>query len=146
MARIAYICALASGRWAFAAFVLFCTLAPAVAFAQRGRAAGELHLYDGRDGRTYLGCLTCHAAHRDAVANDAGRYGSPVEPRSIRNRVERYGSPVDPTSACNPVAPAPPRVVDAQGRYYGRLTLNAGHPEAIRDPRFMDWLARLCAG
>ncbi|MHB0971121.1 MAG: hypothetical protein ACYC7A_05155 [Thermoanaerobaculia bacterium] len=97
----------------------------------------------GSDG-TYLGCLSCDGIDQRSIINRKSIYGSEAARDSIFNGSGPFGSKLSQTSACNPRATEPPAIVDANGREYGHLTMNAAHPEAIRDPKISDWLRRVC--
>jgi hypothetical protein len=44
----------------------------------------------------------------------------------------------------HPYATDPPVIVDSNGRYYGRLTLNRYHSEIGIGRQYMGWLAAVC--
>jgi hypothetical protein len=96
----------------------------------------------GSDG-TYLGCLSCDGFDQRSLVNRRGVFASGAARDSIFNGSGPFGSKLSPTSACNPLASEPPAIVDANGREYGHLTMNATHPEAVRDPKIVDWLRRV---
>jgi hypothetical protein len=102
----------------------------------------KLMIFGGTDHKVYLGCLNCSQVALDSVLNPVGEHGSPVAQESIFNVVSPYGSVVSPESACNVVASDPPVIVDQNGRYYGRLTLNVVAPEIGIGPQFFGWLRR----
>lgn len=97
---------------------------------------------DGHD--VYLGCLSCSRYDSDSVFNKYGTFGSRYSPNSILNPYSEFGSKYSNTSACNPYASDPPVIVDDQGNYYGRLTMNRylrdGPPIAELDA----WLTAVC--
>lgn len=97
----------------------------------------------GADG-TFLGCLSCDGFDQRSIVNRKAIFTSDAARDSIFNGSGPFGSKLSLTSACNPRASDPPSIVDADGREYGHLTMNAAHPEAIRDPKITDWLRRVC--
>jgi hypothetical protein len=103
----------------------------------------KLMLFGGLDHKAYLGCLTCSEYETDSIFNSYGQYGSKYSATSITNHYSEFGSPYSPTSTCNRYATDPPVVVDGQGNYYGRLTLNA-YSQPIQNPRLIGWLAGIC--
>jgi hypothetical protein len=90
--------------------------------------AAKLMIFGGDGHRTYLGCLNCSEYAADSVHNQYGTHGSPYNSESILNHYSQFGSPYSTESACNTYASDPPVIVDGNGRYYGRLTLNQYHP------------------
>jgi hypothetical protein len=103
-------------------------------------------IFGGPDHKTYLGCLTCSKYENDSILNRYGQHGSPYSGESIWNRYGEFGSRYSTYGACNPYATDPPVIVDSNGTYYGRLTLNLYHPEIGVGRRLHDWLAQtVCA-
>jgi hypothetical protein len=47
-------------------------------------------------------------------------------------------------SACSDYATDPPVIVDLNGKYYGRLTLNSYHAQIGIGVQLMGWLAAVC--
>ena len=72
--------------------------------------------------------------------NDYGTYGSEYSAQSIHNSYGQYGSPYSAYSACNPYASDPPVIVDDQGAFHGRLTVNLYHRQAARSDELVRWL------
>jgi hypothetical protein len=105
--------------------------------------SGELLIFGGPGHDTFLGCLTCSEYSSDSVHNEYG-FGNPYG-QTIFNGYSQFGSPYSTYSACNPYASDPPVVVDEDGEFYGRLTLNRYHRQAITDDRVMSWLRGVCA-
>jgi hypothetical protein len=100
----------------------------------------KIMLFGGRDHRTYLGCLSCSEYVTDSVFNAYGNYGSRYSSTSIWNHYADFGSRYSNEGACNPYASDPPVIVDLDGNYYGRLTLNSNHPQIAAGSKFHDWL------
>lgn len=106
--------------------------------------APKLMIFGGMGHRTYLGCLNCSQYASDSVYNEYGHYGSPYSADSVFNQYSEYGSPYSDESACDLYANDPPVIVDQDGRFYGRLTLNAYHPQASNNESVLEWLAIVC--
>ena len=117
-------------------------LAAAGAGASGNSAAAQrkIMLFGGHDHRTYLGCLSCSEYVNDSVFNAYGNYGSRYSSTSIWNHYADFGSRYSNEGACNPYATDPPVIVDMDGNYYGRLTLNSYHPQIAAGSKFHDWL------
>jgi len=105
--------------------------------------ADDLMLFGGANYEVFLGCL-CDEQRPDSVLNMLGEHGSHLSATSIRNKFAPYGSNHDDTSACNPAAKRPPRLVAADGKSLGLLTLNGSLKKSINVPPVTDWLARMC--
>jgi hypothetical protein len=111
-------------------------------------AAGtsKLMIFGGQDHKTYLGCLNCSEYAADSVLNKYGRNGSEYSSDSIWNHYSQYGSQYSNEGACNPYASDPPVIVDEEGKYYGRLTLNIYHSELGMGSKLRGWLNQeVCA-
>jgi len=104
----------------------------------------KLMLFGGEGHKTYLGCLNCSQYASDSVLNKYGEHGSPYYTDSIWNRYSEFGSAYSNYSSCNQYATDPPVIVDQNGNYYGRLTLNVYHLEIGAGKRYLDWLSGLC--
>ena len=104
----------------------------------------KLMIFGGTGHKVYLGCLNCSEYATDSVLNHFGNHGSQYAMDSVFNRYGDYGSPYSDTSACNPYANDPPVIVDGNGKYYGRLTLNRYHLEIGTGTQFLGWLASVC--
>jgi hypothetical protein len=109
-----------------------------------GTGSAKLMIFGGTNHTVYLGCLNCSEYATDSVKNEYGTHGSAYSQESIFNHFGSYGSPYSSTSACNPYASDPPVIVDHGGHYYGRLTLNAYHPQMGIGSGMMGWLAAVC--
>ena len=108
-------------------------------------SATKLMVFGGDNHKTYLGCLSCSEYAADSVFNEYGPSGSRYSQTSILNPYSPYGSPYSQHSACNPHASDPPVIVDQDGKFFGRLTVNAYHPQATSMSNMKDWLAGVCA-
>jgi|SRR6267142_629066 len=117
----------------------------------RGAAAGgspteysaKLIIFGGVDHKMYLGCLSCNEYASDSVFNSFGDHGSTFSAQSIWNQFSEFGSPYSNYSACNPYASDPPVIVDQNGAYYGRLTLNEFHPQRGAGAKYYGWLTEM---
>lgn len=104
--------------------------AVAEGLAQSGGNSRQLLIYGGARHETFLGCLNCSKSDQNSVLNNYGSFGSAYSGTSIFNRYSEHGSLYSATSACNAYASDPPVIVDRNGKFYGRLTLNRYHPQA----------------
>ena len=116
----------------------------AAGHAQQTPTPERLLLYGGEGHREYLGCVTCPEDDRESILNEFGTYGSFYGSHSVSNPYGVYGSRYSKYGVCNPDATDPPVVVDVNGKVRGRLTVNAHHPELIKDAQLLDWLADVC--
>jgi hypothetical protein len=103
----------------------------------------EIVLYGGPDHATYLGCVNCSRYDSESVLNTDGPYGRSDSGTSIANPSSIFGSPYSEYSACNLFATDPPIIVDDQGTYYGRLSINLSQPGPPSDA-LQAWIIRLC--
>jgi hypothetical protein len=101
-------------------------------------------IFGGVDHKVYLGFLNCSEYATDSVFNQYGTYGSQYSATSIFNHYNEYGSAYSAEGACNKYASDPPVIVDGNGRYYLRLTLNEYARDLGIGTRFMGWLAAIC--
>lgn len=106
--------------------------------------ATKLMIFGGDNHKTYLGCLNCSQYDSDSVTNKYGGHGSQYASDSVFNPYGQYGSQYSNESACNPYANDPPVIVDGNGGFYGRLTLNLYHPQAIKNQAVEGWLTGVC--
>jgi hypothetical protein len=96
----------------------------------------KLMLFAGNNNKVYLGCINCDASEWDSVVSEVGPKGKSSTGRyseeSIWNRFGPFGSRLSNTSPWSTFASDPPIIVDQDGNYYGRFTLNKFHPERTR--------------
>jgi hypothetical protein len=111
-----------------------------------GQTATKIIIFGGQNHGTYLGCLSCSQYERDSVFNEVGPYGSRYSNESIWNSYHQFGSSFSPFSSCNPQASDPPVLVDQDGSFYGRLTLNRFHPQIGAGVRLIPWLTSTVCG
>jgi hypothetical protein len=114
--------------------------------ASAARQATKLMVFGGENHKTYLGCLNCSEYEPDSVNNKFGENGSPYSSSSIWNHYGDYGSLYSSEGACNSYADDPPVIVDQNGKYYGRLSLNTSHSEFGIGATFYDWLKKKVCG
>jgi hypothetical protein len=104
----------------------------------------KIMIFAGENHKIYLGCLSCNEFASDSVLNEFGHSGSQFSSESIFNHFSQYGSEFSRYSACNSYASDPPVIVDENGNYYGRLTLNLLHPQIGVGNQLTGWLESIC--
>jgi hypothetical protein len=104
----------------------------------------KLMLFGGPGNRTYLGCLNCNEYATDSVFNSFGSHGSSYASDSIFNAFRQFGSKFSSYSPCNAFASNPPVIVDANGNFWGYLTVN--DYKATNNQQLRAWVAGVCAG
>src|SRR5258706_4995015 len=100
----------------------------------------KLMIFGGIDHKTYLGCLNCNEYASDSVFSSYGSNGSAYSSQSIWNHYSEFGSAHSTYGACNPYASDPAVIVDQNGNYYGRLTVNEYHPQRGAGANYYAWL------
>jgi len=115
--------------------------AAGAAGASAPQSLAKLMIFGGLGHKTYLGCLSCNEYASDSVFNSYGSNGSPYSSQSIWNHYSEFGSPYSTYGACNPYASDPPVIVDQNGTYYGRLTVNQYHPQRGAGTKYYAWLS-----
>lgn len=85
--------------------------------------AAELLLLGGNDHRAFLGCLNCNEYSSSSVWNSSSEYGW-ANGFGVWNSFGAYKSEFSSELACNEFASDPPVIVDRQGNFYGRLSIN----------------------
>ena len=76
------------------------------------------------DGKKFLGCLSCSKYGSGSICNKYGSYGSKYNSDSIWNKYGSYGSKYSSQSPWNKYSSSGPKLVDRNGRYYGRFSIN----------------------
>ena len=109
--------------------------------AQSGET--DILLFGGEGHKTFLGCLTCSELSTLSVFNELSDYGNHLYSGSIYNRFGDFGSSFSKYSACNTNATDPPVIVDENGTFYGRLTINRYHNQATEDEAIVEWLENI---
>jgi hypothetical protein len=102
---------------------------------------GKLMIFGQDSATTYLGCLTCSSWDSESVLSIFG-YGSSFGDTIFNNTFGTFGgeSIFYPYSACNPSASDPPIILDDDGGYYGRLTMNVNHSGRTSSQVLRNWL------
>lgn len=86
-------------------------------------ADAPLYIFGGQGHKEFLGCLNCGTTHPKSVWNELSTYGF-KNSVGLWNPFREYVDAVSSYSMCNEFAADPPVIVDAEGNYYGRLTVN----------------------
>ncbi len=92
----------------------------------------------------FLGCLNCDRYSNESVQNQYSDYGSRYSDTSVLNPYSDYGSKYSDYGACNRYASDPPVIVDDNGNYYGRLTVNR-YADQTRMNDVAAWISGVCA-
>lgn len=96
--------------------ILFCVYSGLI-FSQ------ELLLFSDDD--KFLGCLNCSEYSSESICNQYGDYGSEYSSVSIWNEYSNYGSEFGSESPWNEFSSNGPKIVDRDGNYYGRFSINS---------------------
>jgi len=112
----------------------------AFANAPAQKQQAPLLLFGGVGHDVFLGCLNCSQNDQSSVLNEYGAFGNSVNSNSIFNSFGQYGSQFSSYSVCSEYASDPPVIVDRQGNFYGRVTLNLYHAQANKSPELVGWL------
>ena len=86
--------------------------------------AQALHIYGGRNGDEYMGCLNCSSYDSNSIWNEYGTSGSSYNSESIWNEYGTFGSEYSVYSPWNAYTSEPPGLYDSDGGFYGYLTAN----------------------
>ena len=81
----------------------------------------ELLLFDNKK---FLGCMNCDEYESGSICNSYGNFGSEYNSDSIWNEYGTYGSEYSSNSPWNEYSSSAPKIVDRQGNYYGRFSIN----------------------
>jgi hypothetical protein len=108
-----------------------------------GSGSHKLMVFGGPGHGTYLGCLNCSEYANDSVFNEYGPHGSAYASASVFNQYSQFGGLYGAYSPCNPHASDPPVIVDENGAFYGRLTVNEFHSQATHNTDIQAWLERV---
>ena len=89
-------------------------------------------VFGGKDGKLFLGCLTCDEGRDDSVFNHFGDFGKCPDTYGVKSLYCRSWFTVD-INPCAVDAREPPSIYDDQGNYYGRLSVGGlhGHPDSV---------------
>lgn len=85
--------------------------------------AQEILIFGGRNNKEFLGCLNCNEMSGDSVWNDMSQFGWNNN-FGKWNSFGEYKNSFSSYSACNEFTSTGPVLVDRQGNFYGRLTIN----------------------
>lgn len=92
--------------------------------------ASDLLIFGGRGHKEFLGCLSCSEYNSDSVWNKYSHYGF-LNDFGVWNPFGDYASPYSSYSMCNRYATDPPVIVDDDGNFYGRLSVNPYVPGSV---------------
>lgn len=98
-----------------------------------------LHLYS-YDGEEYLGKLVTDTSDPDSIWNESSIYGNKQNLISIWNTAANYGSEYSVCNAFNPKAIYPPKIIDAEGNFFGYLTTNGNLENAYTIEQLWQYL------
>lgn len=104
----------------------------------------KLMVFGGQGHQVFLGCMSCSQYDAESIFNQYGSHGSRYSAQSVLNPYSEFGSLYSATSACNPYASDPPVIVDGNGTYYGRLTVNPYRSDGPPTQQLRAWLAAVC--
>jgi hypothetical protein len=85
--------------------------------------AQEILIFGGDNNKEFLGCLTCNEMAGNSVWNEMSQYGW-KNGFGKWNSFGQYKNPFSSYSACNEYTSNGPVLVDRDGKFYGRLTMN----------------------
>lgn len=85
---------------------------------------GQTLLLYSSDNNTFLGCLNCSSYDSNSICNEYGTYGNSYSSYSIWNDYGTYGNSYSSYSPWNDYSSNGPKIVDKNGNYYGRFTIN----------------------
>jgi hypothetical protein len=80
-------------------------------------------IYGGSGHEQFLGCLSCSEYDANSVWNQFSQHGW-QNPYGTWSTYAQYKNPYTAYSACNEYATDPPVLVDQNGTFYGRLSIN----------------------
>lgn len=87
-------------------------------------AAPAYLLFGGDNHDKFLGCLNCNQFDPNSIWNEFGTYGSEFSSDSIWDEFGTYGSEFSSYSPWDEFSNSGPVIVDSQGNYYGKFTIN----------------------
>ena len=108
----------------------------------------DILIFGGNNNKEFLGCLTCNEMASNSVWNEMSTYGW-ENGFGKWNSFSQYKNPFSSYSACNDFAQNGPVLVDREGNFYGRLTINEFVSKSIcgssGDERICRALKVMCA-
>lgn len=85
--------------------------------------AKDLLIFGDRNHNVFLGCITCDEYSSKSIFNSLSKFGF-ENSYGVWNSYGKYKSEYSSTSACNEYGSYPPVVVDTNGNFYGKFTLD----------------------
>ncbi len=124
-----------------------CQMLGLAAPSQPSAQPSKLMIFGGKAHDVYLGCL-CDPTVSDSVLNEFGKFGkNGFNPGgSLWSPLSEFRRAIGDTSACSTFATDPPAVVQQDGTFIGRLTLNTSRRDAISEKTVLQWLDRDVCG
>jgi len=86
--------------------------------------AQEILIFGGDSNKEFLGCLTCNEMAGNSVWNEMSTYGW-KNGYGKWNPYGQFKNPYSNYSACNEYTSNSPVLVDRNGKFFGRLTMNS---------------------
>jgi hypothetical protein len=83
----------------------------------------DILIFGGDNNKEFLGCINCDEMSKNSVWNDMSQYGW-NNGFGKWNPFGQYKNPFSSYSACNEFTSNGPVLVDRDGNFYGRLTVN----------------------
>jgi hypothetical protein len=83
----------------------------------------DILIFGGDNNKEFLGCINCDEMSKNSVWNDMSQYGW-NNGFGKWNPFGQYKNPFSSYSACNEFTSNSPVLVDRDGNFYGRLTIN----------------------
>ncbi len=90
----------------------------------------DILIMGGSSQDVFLGCLSCNEYSSNSVWNQYGRYGWQNK-YGIWNRFGQHANPYALHSACNQHSRSGPALVDRDGNFYGRLSVNQYQTDGV---------------
>ncbi len=85
--------------------------------------AKDLLIFGDRNHDVFLGCITCNEYSSKSIFNSMSKFGF-ENSYGLWNSYGKYKNEYSSTSACNEYGSYPPVVVDTDGNYYGKFTID----------------------
>jgi hypothetical protein len=83
----------------------------------------DILIFGGDNNKDFLGCLTCNEMSGNSIWNEMSTYGW-KNGFGKWNPFGQYKNPFSSYSACNEFTQNGPVLVDREGNFYGRLSIN----------------------
>jgi hypothetical protein len=108
----------------------------------------DILIFGGENNKEFLGCMTCNEMAPNSIWNDMSQYGW-RNSFGKWNSFGKFKNQFSSYSACNEFTQTAPVLVDNDGNFYGRLTLNEFANKSIcgfaGDERVCRALKAMCA-